>query len=212
MKKGLLAILAAVLLAGCEEGTGGAPIQVEMKPPDVQQEQLQTFTYEDYRGIADRAAEKMKKLATGNELTDRWIFRTTAADELLYSTDFTDDELVKFAIYEKEKSEAWKAYAKEAYDVTASEEEVDRFIKEGPLASFRQESEASYSESDVAEYQATADALGLTAEEFSFDFQRDLYERNVIWEELKPKLREKYGSQADLHEAYNEELADNTNK
>ena len=207
--KGRSIILAAALLAGCDDQTAAeAPIEVEMKSLEVQREQMRTFTYEDYYALFKSAAEEAESLATGNELLDKWIFRTAAEDDLLFKTDFTDEETVKYAKQQMEEHEAWKRYAEEAYGVAATDEEIDRFTEEVVLAGLNPDSEAALDDRQADSYRATADALGLTVEEFSYDFQRDMYERNVIWGELEPILREKYGNQVNLHEAYNKELAE----
>lgn len=203
----LLIGLLAVVLVGCEEAAETAePIEVEMKSMEEQQEQLETFTYEDYRTVFDEVAAQAGKLATEDELLNKWIMRVLADDELLYASDFSDEEAVQFARQEMAENESWKRYAQEEYGVSITETEVDEFITKGPIASLDPDSDLAYDESHMAMQKAIADSLGLTQEELEYEFQRDLYERSVIWEKLEPELIEEYGESADVRAKYNEEV------
>ncbi|KZE69099.1 hypothetical protein AWM68_02205 [Fictibacillus phosphorivorans] len=76
------------------------------------------------------------------------------------------------------------------------EEEVDQFIKAGP------------DHSDLPQHLAYADALGLSLDQLNHQFDRDLYEKNVMWLKLKPKLEKKYGAISNhaLVEKYEAEI------
>ncbi|AQQ52596.1 hypothetical protein [Planococcus lenghuensis] len=203
----LLIALLGMLLAGCEEtGETEAAVEVEMKSMEEQQKQLETFTYEDYRMVFDEAAARAEELATEDDLLNKWILRVLADDELLYASDFSDEEAIRFARQEMVENEAWKRYAQEEYGVSITETEVDEFITKGPIASLDPDSDLAYDESYMAMQKAIADSLGLTQEELEYEFQRDLYERAVIWEKLEPELTEKYGESADVRAEYNEEV------
>jgi hypothetical protein len=72
--------------------------------------------------------------------------------------------------------------AADEYGVSVTETEVDKYIKEGPDTF------------DLPQPQAYAAALGLSIEELNHDFDRDIYEKNVMLLKLKPELEKKYGT------------------
>ncbi|MDR7074669.1 hypothetical protein [Fictibacillus barbaricus] len=95
-----------------------------------------------------------------------------------------------------EEDEVWKSIAKNKYKVSTTQKEVDNYIKEGPDTS------------DLPQHRAFADAMGLSLEELNHNFDRDIYEKNVIWLKLKPKLEKKYNTTNNNEqiEKYNEEV------
>ncbi|MCA1054028.1 hypothetical protein LCM10_03430 [Rossellomorea aquimaris] len=124
--------------------------------------------------------------------------QNVAQESLSYETELTDDQVMELAKRNRDLDEAWKTHANEGYGITVTPEEVDDYIKEGPDTS------------DLPQHQAYADALGLSLEELNHDFDRDLYEKNVIWLKLQPVLEKKYdtANNNELVKRYEEEVGE----
>lgn len=183
-----------LLISGCQP-KANTEIEIEMKSGEEQQLMLETYTLEDYRKVFDEVVSEANKLESDEQL-NKWIIRTLAQEKLYYETELTDEEVVELAEREMEEDEVWKSIAKEEYGITITDEEVDEFIKEGPDTS------------NLSQQQAYADALGLTLEKLNHDFDRGLYEKNVMWLKLKPQLEKKYGTKDNNKqiEKYEEEV------
>lgn len=189
-----LGMMSLLFISGCQT-KADTDIEIEMKSREEQQMMLETYTLEDYRKVFDEAVSEANQLESDKQLT-KWIIRTLAEEKIHYETDLTDEEAVELAERQMKEDTVWKSIAKEDYGITITDEEVDEFIKEGPDTS------------DLPQHQAYADALGLTLEELNHEFDRDLYEKNVMWLKLKPQLEKKYGT-ADNNkqiERYEEEV------
>lgn len=76
-------------------------------------------------------------------------------------------------------------HAKEKYNIAYTDAELDDWIANGPDLS-------------ADEYHiAYAKGLGLTLYQLNHEFDRDLYEKNMVWELLMPKVAERYNIPLD---------------
>ncbi|WP_059170440.1 hypothetical protein [Bacillus sp. FJAT-27445] len=173
-----LCIMAIVLITGCLSKTN-TQVQIKMKSEEEQKEIFVTYTFDDYKKVFDDAVSEANEFE-GDEKLKKWIIRTLAQEKLYYETDLTDEQVIEVSKQAMEEDKAWKSIVKDEYGITVSVEEVKNFIKEGPDTS------------DLPQHLAYAAALGLTLEELNHDFDRDIYEKNVIWLKLKPELEKKY--------------------
>ncbi|TFD94450.1 hypothetical protein [Jeotgalibacillus sp. R-1-5s-1] len=172
-------MIAGVLtIAGCQP-VAGEQIDIVFKTPEEQHQMLETFTYEDYKNVYDQAIAEAKTYDTNDSLK-KFIIYTLTEEALYYETDLNQDQVIQLAEQQKDELATWIRLASEKYGVTVSDEELDEFISQGP------------DKSDLPEHQAFADALGLTLEELNHDYERDLYEKNLMWLELEQILKEEY--------------------
>ncbi|MGF2615039.1 hypothetical protein FZC84_22445 [Rossellomorea vietnamensis] len=190
---------AIILMTGCQS-QADTELDIEMKSEEEQQRIFETYTYDDYRKIFDEVVSEAGKLEDDKKL-NKWIIRTLGQEKLLYEKDLSDDEVLELAEQAMVEDKVWKSIAEEKYGITVTDEDVDQFIKEGP------------DKSDLPQQQAYAEALGLSLEELNHDFDRDLYEKNVIWLKLKPHLEKKYDTSDNNEqvEKYEEEVGKQVN-
>lgn len=174
----VLCAMAIILITGCQSNANTG-VEIKMKNEEEQKEILDTYTFDDYKKVLDEVVADANKFEEDEQLK-KWIIRTLAQEKLYYETDLTDEQVVTLSKQAMEEDKAWKTIAKDEYGITVTKEEVDNFIKEGPDTS------------DLPQHLAFAEALGLTLEELNHDFDRDIYEKNVIWLKLKPELEKKY--------------------
>jgi hypothetical protein len=172
-------VTALFLFTGCQS-SDDAEIEVKMKSNEELKEISDTYTYEDYKRVLEEVVAEANEFEKDGKL-NKWIIRTLAQEKLNYETDLTDEQVIKLAEKSLEQDKVWKSIAEDKYGVTVTETEVDKYIKEGPDTF------------DLPQMQAYADALGLSLEELNHNFDRDIYEKNVIWLQLKPELEKKYG-------------------
>jgi hypothetical protein len=187
-------VTALFLFTGCQS-SDNAEIEVKMKSNEELKEIADTYTYEDYKRVLEEAVAEANEFEKDGNL-NKWIIRTLAQEKLNYKTDLTDDQVLKLAEKSLEEDKAWKSVAEDKYEVTVTEDEVDKYIKEGPDTN------------DLPQMKAYADALNLSIEELKHNFDRDIYEKNVMWLKLKPELEKKYGITDNNKqvEKYEEEL------
>ncbi|MGM0845679.1 MAG: hypothetical protein ACQEUT_11935 [Bacillota bacterium] len=174
-----LYVIGLALVTGCQSNEY-TEVEVKMKSDEELKEIADTYTYEDYLGILEKAVIQANEFHEDEEL-HKWITRVLAQEKLYYETDLTEKQVITLAQNDFEKDKAWKAIAEEKYGVTVTEAEVDDYIKEGPDTL------------DLPLHQAYAEVLGLSSEELNHQYDRDIYKKNVMWLKLKPKLEKKYG-------------------
>ncbi|OCA88420.1 hypothetical protein A8F94_24485 [Bacillus sp. FJAT-27225] len=174
----ILCTMAMILITGCQS-KANTQVLIKMKSEEEQKKILDTYNLDDYKKVFDDAVSEANEFE-GDEKLKKWIIRTLAQEKLYYETDLTDEQVLELSKQAMEEDKAWKSIAKDEYGITVTVEEVENFIKEGPDTS------------DLPQHLAYADALGLTLEELNHDFDRDIYEKNVIWLKLKPELEKKY--------------------
>ncbi|WP_301108611.1 hypothetical protein [Sporosarcina sp.] len=98
---------------------------------------------------------------------------------------------------ERDNERYWNALhiAEENYGIQVEEEEVTEFIKEH-VAAVRNEEKKKY-----------AEVLDLTLEELDYQFDRDFYVMDVLWEKLLPVVAEKYPKkEGESEKAYGERV------
>lgn len=203
MDKKHLVILGAVflLLTGCQEeqveetDQPKSEFSIKMKTPEEQQKIAETYTYEDYKKVFDEAVAEAEEYKEDEELT-KWIVRTLAQEKLAYAEELPDEQVVKLARQTMKEEKVWKEIAYEKYKVEITDKEIDDYIKDGPDSS------------DLPAHNAYAEALGLTLEELNHEYDRELYEKNLIWMKLRPILEEEYGvtDREEIIQRYNEEV------
>ncbi|MBY6036963.1 hypothetical protein KUV80_09870 [Fictibacillus nanhaiensis] len=194
IKMHALCIMAVILFTGCQSNSN-TQLDVKMKSDDELREIANTYTYEDYKMVFEEVVSEANELEEDGKL-NKWIIRILAKEKLTYITDLTDEQVIQLAEQAMEEDRVWKSIAKDEYEVSVTQKEVENYIKEGPDTS------------NLHQHQAFADAMGLSLEELNHHFDRDIYEKNVIWLKLKPKLEKKYDTTNDNEqvEKYGEEV------
>lgn len=177
----ILSLAAILFVVGCDSQKK-SQINIEMKSIEEQIEMVKSFTYNDYKKLFMEVVAEAKNIGEEDEQLNKWIIRTLGEEKLYYKTKLTQDQVVQLAQQQMDELTAWKSVAIEEYGITISDEDVDKFIVEGP------------DKSDLINHLAYADALGLTLHELNRHFDIDLHERNVIWDKLLPLLEKKYGT------------------
>lgn len=181
MKKLMLLSSIILLLSACTPDTDDK-ITIKLKTEKEQKEMFETFTYDDYKKIFDKVVKESKTMKTDDEVLQKWIVRTLANEHMYYKTDLSAGEVIQLSKKKQQELTDWINYAKTEYGVSATSAEIDNYLKEGP------------DKSKDIQHKAFAEALGLTLKELNHTFDRDLYEKNVIWLKLRPKLENKYGT------------------
>lgn len=191
----IVSMAATILIVGCQSNTD-EKIEIKMKSLEEQQEMLENFTYDDYKIVFEKVMTEVLTYDSEAELMKRWIIRTLAMEKLYYETVLTKDQVIQLSKEALEEYEMWKAIAKDEYGITVNEEEIDKYINEGPDTS------------DIPQHLAFADVLGVTIENLNHNINRDFYEKYVIWQKLVPILEDKYDSinNNKLVEKYAEEV------
>jgi hypothetical protein len=200
----LVLLFSGVLLSNLiieNNGASETPMEIKIKSEEEQKMILDTYTLDDYKKVYDDVVSEADSFEVVQKLK-KWIIRTLAQEKLYYETDLTSEQVVKLSEQAMREDKVWKSIAQNEYGIFVTEEEIDNYIKEGPDTS------------DLAQHLAYADALGLTLEELNHDFDRDIYEKNVIWSKLKPELENIYGitDNNKLVEKYEEEVKKRINK
>ncbi|WP_227396052.1 hypothetical protein [Jeotgalibacillus aurantiacus] len=171
-------ITGVLMIAGCQPVANGQ-VDIDYKTSEEQQQIANTFTYDDYKEVYDTAIAEAESYDAETSL-GRWIIYTLVQEALYYETDLNEAQVIQLAEQQQDELATWIRLASEKYGVTVSNEELDEFISQGPDTS------------ELPEHLALADALGLTLEELNHDYERDLYEKNLMWLELEPILQEEY--------------------
>ncbi|MBM7578199.1 hypothetical protein [Jeotgalibacillus terrae] len=183
-----------VILTGCQSSANTVE-EIQMKSEEEQQQILDGYTYEDYKKVFEESVSETDSLEADAQLK-KWVIRTLAQEKLYYETDLTDKQVIEISKEAMQEDQVWKTIAKDEYGVSVTEEEIDTFIEQGPDTS------------ELPQHLAYADALDLSLEELNHNFDRDIYERNVIWLKLIPELKKKYDitKNNELVEKYEEEV------
>ncbi|GGD12560.1 hypothetical protein [Pontibacillus salipaludis] len=197
----VIGLMGMALLTGCQSPSD-SQVEIKMISEEEQTEILNTYTFEDYRRVFDEAISESSQFDDQDDQLNKWIIRTLAQEKLYYETDLTKEEVVEVSNQAMEEDRVWKSIAENDYGVKVSDEEIDQFITEGP------------DKSDVPQHLAYAEALGFSLKELNHNYDRDLYEKNVLWMKLKPKLEKKYGvlSNNELIKKYEAEVANKVNQ
>lgn len=174
----IFGIMAIILTTGCQS-KANTQVEIKMKSDEEQKQMVDNYTFEDYKKVFDEAVFEANKFEYDEQLK-KWIIRTLAQEKLYYETDLNDEQVIELSKQALERDKVWKSIAKDDYGITVTDEEIDNYINEGP------------DNSDLPQHLAYADALGLSLEDLNHDFDRDIYEKNVIWLKLKPELEKKY--------------------
>jgi hypothetical protein len=168
-----------IVLSSCQSKD---EIEIKMKSEQKQKEMLDSYTYEDYKRVYDKVVTESKKINKDKEILNKWIIRTLATEALYYENDLSSEQVVNLAQQKMEEHRLWVSYATEHYGIQVNSDMVDKYITDGP------------DKSSIPQHLAYADALGITLKDLNHTFDRDLYEKNVIWLELKPLLEKEYGT------------------
>lgn len=187
-------IVAILLLSGCQssadEGVEGS--QTENQGVD----QVEDYTFEDYKAMFKDSVSEAEAFEVQEDNLEKWIARTIYQSKRNGNDNVKEEAVLEQAKEALQQQEDRKRYAQETYGVQVTEEEVDRYIEEGP------------DQLDVMEQKAAAEAIGMTPEEFNHTYDRDHYEMAVLYEKLLPELRKKYDEVSDgnLIERFKEEV------
>ena len=168
----------AIFTAACQSAAS-QPETIEMKSEEEQRQIVDNFTFDDYKKLFDDAIIEANQFDVEEPLR-KWVIRTLAEEKLYYETDLTDAQVIALSTEAMEQDVSWKTVARETYNIHVIDDEIDRFIEQGP------------DQSDLPIHLAYASALGLSLQELNHQFDRDLYEKNTIWLRLIPVLEKKY--------------------
>ena len=190
----ILIAIGAILLTSCQTNQNDR-IEIKMKSQEEQMKIQSEYTYDDYKKAFDSILVEAEHFKTEDILLKKWIIRTLVAEKLYYETDLTDEQVLKLSKQTMEENIAWKELAEEKYGVTVSKRELDAYVKDLPEVK------------NSLQFQAYAEALGLTLKELN-NYDRDLYEKNLVWQKLIPKLEEQYNTKDNnvLIQKYKEEV------
>ena len=175
----VVCVMANILIAGCQSNTN-EEVKIKMKSLEEQQEIVENYTYDDYKIVFEEVMAEVATYDSETQLMKKWIIRTLAMEKLYYETVLTKDQVLQLSKQAMGEYEAWKAIATDEYGITVNEEEIDKYIKEGPDTS------------DIPQHLAFADVLEVTIEDLNHTIDRDFYEKYVIWQKLVPILEGKY--------------------
>ncbi len=170
----------AIFTAACQSAAS-QPETIEMKSEEEQRQIVDNFTFDDYKKLFDDVIIEANQFDVEEPLR-KWVIRTLAEEKLYYETDLTDAQVIALSTEAMEQDVSWKTVARETYNIHVTEDEIDRFIQQGP------------DQSDLPIHLAYASALGLSLQALNHQFDRDLYEKNTIWLRLIPVLEKKHGT------------------
>ncbi len=192
----LLSIAVIFFLSGCAPEES-AVADIEMKSNEELSVMTDSFTRDDFYNKLSHVVEEAEHFDAEGDL-EKWIIRTLSEEALYYADDLTEEEIIEIAKERLTEDQVWKEIAETKYGVTVSEEELNQYI-DNITQSFESPLQLAY-----------ADVLGLTVEQLNHGFDLDVYEKNLLWEKLKPKLEEAYGTSDSnkLVEKYNEEVSE----
>lgn len=177
----LLCTLSLVIFTTACQSAASPHETIQMKSEEEQRQIVDNFTFDDYKKLFDDVIIEANQFDVEEPLR-KWVIRTLAEEKLYYETDLTDAQVIALSTEAMKQDVVWKTVAKETYNIHVTEEEIDRFIQQGP------------DQSDLPNHLAYASALGLSLQELNHRFDRDLYEKNTIWLRLIPVLEKKYGT------------------
>lgn len=171
--------LSLVIFTTACQSAASPHVAIQMKSEEEQRQIVDNFTFNDYKKLYDDVIIEANQFDVEEPLR-KWVIRTLAEEQLYYETDLTDEQVIRLSTEAMKQDVVWKRVAQEAYNIHVTEEEIDRFIQQGP------------DQSDLANHLAYASALGLSLHQLNHQFDRDLYEKNTIWLHLTPILEKKY--------------------
>ncbi|TCI35154.1 hypothetical protein EVJ29_10955 [Exiguobacterium sp. SH4S7] len=178
-KSFLLCTLSFVIFTTACQSATSSPLTIDMKSEEEQRQIVDNFAFEDYKALFDDVIIEANQFDVEEPLR-KWVIRTLSQEKLYYETDLTDEQVITLSTEAMKHDIAWKMVAKEQYNIHVTEEEIDRYIQQGP------------DRSDLPSHLAYASALGLSLQQLNHQFDRDLYEKNTIWLKLKLELEKKY--------------------
>ncbi|AJD90403.1 hypothetical protein JMA_10860 [Jeotgalibacillus malaysiensis] len=192
----LLSIATLFFLSGCAPEES-AVADIEMKSNEELSMMTDSFTQDDFYNQLSHVMEEAESFDTEGDL-EKWVIRTLSEEALYYADDLTEEEVIAIAKERLAEDRVWKEIAETKYGVTVSEEELNEYI-DNVTQSFESPLQMAY-----------AEALGLTVEQLNHGFDMDVYEKNLLWEKLRPKLEKAYGTSDNnkLVEKYNEEVSE----
>ncbi|MFB1083394.1 hypothetical protein [Jeotgalibacillus sp. JSM ZJ347] len=192
----LLSIATLFFLSGCAPEEN-AVADIEMKSNEELSVMTDSFTREDFYNTLSHVMEEADRLDAEGDL-EKWVIRTISEEALYYAEDLTEAEIMEISKARLTEDQVWKEIAETKYGVTVSEEELNEYI-DNVTQSFESPLQQAY-----------ADILGLTVEQLNHGFDMDVYEKNLLWEKLRPKLEKAYGTTDNnkLVEKYNEEVSE----
>ena len=195
----IIGIISIILSTGCQSNTDNQ-IPIKMKSLEEQMQIQNSYTYDDYKKVYEEVLLEAEKFDIKDATLKKWVIRTLGQEKLSYETDLTQDQVLRLSKERMDKDKAWREIAAKEYGIKVTDTEIDQYIKAGPDTI-----------DAPKQMKAFADVLGLSIEDLNHLFDRDLYEKNLIWGKLIPKLEEKYSSNDNkiLLQKYDEEVEKN---
>ncbi|TCI59849.1 hypothetical protein [Exiguobacterium sp. SH0S2] len=102
-----------------------------MKSEEEQRQIVDNFAFEDYKALFDDVITEANQFDVEEPLR-KWVIRTLSQEKLYYETDLTDEQVITLSTEAMKHDIAWKMVAKEQYNIHVTEEEIDRYIQQGP--------------------------------------------------------------------------------
>jgi hypothetical protein len=111
-----------------KEETNENKIVIELKTEEEQQETLSTLTKDDYKEMYTNGWELAKEWGITSELVRDQAAKIMVAEETIYKTDLTKEEIITFAKKNINVEDSLKKFVMTTYKISASKEEVDEYI------------------------------------------------------------------------------------
>ncbi|TFE00494.1 hypothetical protein [Jeotgalibacillus salarius] len=190
----LTVIVMLLLLSGCAPEES-AVADIEMKSKEELSVMTDSYTREDYRHALSHVMDSAETFEV-NPILKKWIIRTLAEEALYYHDDLTEAEILALSKERLSEDQAWKKAAEIKYGIVISDDELNDYI-DNITKSYESPLQLAY-----------ADILGLTVEQLNHEFDQDVYEKNLLWEKLKPELEKAYetNDHHELVEKFNKEV------
>lgn len=158
----------------------------------------------NFKPIMAEANEIASHHTINSKLVRKWTIREYAAMKARgEKADY--DKAYQKALQDVKKSNAWFTVAQNEYGVQKPQgKELDDWItKNVDSISNKQQEQA-------------AAGLGMSTKEMNHKFDRDLYQKNMMWQELKPKVIAKHnledGNNTAAVKAYQQEVQEYMNQ
>lgn len=162
------------------------------------EEQVKRIQTLDFEKITKEAYERAQKLEKNDRDIRKWIIRIHMY-YTIQGKEISDKDILFEAKKSAERREAWYKFVGKEYKVTASNSEVDSYIKE------------TVKNDDATK--KIAKGLNMSEEYMNYKYDRDQYEMQVLWKKIIPLLEKKYpAKEGETTTDYNNRLNTEFNK
>jgi hypothetical protein len=114
--------------ASKKEETNENKIEIELKSEEEQQETLSALTKDDYKEMYANGWNLAKEWGITDDLVRDQAAKIMVAEQTIYKTDLTKEEVITFAKKNMNVEESLKKFVMTTYKITASKADVDEYI------------------------------------------------------------------------------------